>query len=511
MIAKLQSMGVFGIEAFPVEVEVYAAGGGDTPRITIVGLPDAAVKESGDRVQAAITNSGFHFPSRYITVNLAPADRKKEGPAFELPIALGLLQTFGAFEPALDARYGIVGELALDGRVRRVKGALPMALQCRDAGLDGFICPQANAREAGVVKDLNVIPVQHLSEAVDFLRGERQLQPLRMDTEDIFLQSARYDYDFAEVRGQEHAKRALEVAAAGGHNVMMVGPPGSGKSMLARRLCTILPSLEFEESLETTRIYSVSGQLEEDQALLATRPFRAPHHTVSTAGLIGGGSNPKPGEISLAHHGVLFLDELPEFSRHTLEALRQPVEDGETTISRANMTVTYPSRFMLITAMNPCPCGYYGHPKKECQCHSGQRKRYRNKISGPLMDRIDIHVEVPPVEYRELSSDRSGERSQSIRQRVEKARQQQVQRFEDAPFFTNSRMEMRHVRQHCEVDPDAEALLKQAMESLGLSARAYTKIQKVSRTIADLGGSERILPQHVSEAINYRTLDRNRG
>lgn len=510
MIAKLQSMGVFGIDAFPVEVEVYAAGGGDAPTITIVGLPDAAVKESGDRVRAAITNSGFQFPSRYITVNLAPADRKKEGPAFELPIALGLLQTFGVFEPAIDAKYGVVGELALDGRVRRVKGCLPMALQCQHEGLDGFICPADNAREAGVVKNLNVIPVKHLTEAVDFLRGQQRVSPLRMDTEAIFQNAGEYEYDFAEVRGQENAKRALEVAAAGGHNVMMVGPPGSGKSMLAQRLCTILPTLEFDESLETTRIYSVCGQLDTDQALLAARPFRSPHHTVSTAGLIGGGTYPKPGEISLAHHGILFLDELPEFSRHTLEALRQPIEDGEATISRANTTVTYPSRFMLVAAMNPCPCGYFTHPKRECECGSAKRNRYRNKVSGPLMDRIDIHIDVPPVEYRELSSDRQGEPSQSIRKRVEKARKRQNNRFEDTSFFTNARMDMRHVREHCAVDSDAEGLLRQAMNSLGLSARAYTKILKVSRTIADIDGSSEILPQHVSEAINYRTLDRSR-
>ena len=508
MLGKVQSMGVFGIDAYPVEVEVYVAGA-SMPKMTIVGLPDTAVKESADRVQAALKNSGYYFPVRHITVNLAPADRKKEGPAFELPIALGLLEAFDVFKPAVEARYGIVGELALDGRVRKVNGCLSMALKCRDEGLDGIIVPAENASEAGVVKGLRVLPVQHLTEAVDFLSGERKLQPVRMDVDRIFQRASQYESDFAEVRGQEHTKRALEVSAAGGHNVLMIGPPGAGKSMLAQRICGIMPTMEFEESLETTRIYSVSGHLEGDTPLLAARPFRAPHHTVSTAGLVGGGTNPKPGEISLAHHGVLFLDELPEFSRHTLEALRQPLEEGKTTISRASTTVTYPSRFMLVAAMNPCPCGYWTHPKKECQCGSHDRKRYRNRVSGPLMDRIDIHVEVPPVEYRELRSERRGETSESIRSRVEKARERQVRRFGDASFFTNSGMQMRHVREHCALDSDAEGLLRQAMESLGLSARAYTKILKVSRTIADLEGADGILPQHVSEAINYRTLDRS--
>ena len=508
MLSKVQSMGVFGIDAYPVEVEVYVARA-TLPKMTIVGLPDAAVKESADRVTAALKNSGFFFPVRHITINLAPADIKKEGPAYELPMALGLLESFDVFDPALDARYGVVGELALDGRVRRVDGCLSMALKCREEGLDGFIVPQENASEAGVVQGLDVIPVAHLTEAVDFLSGQKHIKPLRMDVDKIFRRASQYEIDFAEVRGQEHAKRALEVAAAGGHNVLMIGPPGAGKSMLAQRLCSIMPALEFEESLETTRIYSVSGHLNPDTSLLAVRPFRAPHHTVSTAGLVGGGTYPKPGEISLAHHGVLFLDELPEFTRHTLEALRQPIEEGRATISRANTTVTYPSRFMLVAAMNPCPCGYWTHPKRDCQCQPYDRKRYRNRVSGPLLDRIDIHVDVPPVEYRELSGKRRGETSESIRARVEKARHRQVERFAEASFFSNARMQMRHVREHCQVDSDAEALLRQAMESLGLSARAYTKILKVSRTIADLEGAKDILPQHVSEAINYRTLDRN--
>jgi magnesium chelatase family protein len=383
-----------------------------------------------------------------------------------------------------------------------------MALQAREQKLDGLIVPMDNAREAGVVAGLDVIPVGHLSEAVAFLSGARALQPVRLDLHDIFRSAPSYDMDFSEVQGQHHVKRALEVAAAGAHNVLMIGPPGSGKSMMARRLCTILPGLSLEESLETTMVYSACGQLEAGTSLMAVRPFRAPHHTVSTAGLVGGGTNPRPGEISLAHHGILFLDELPEFNRSALETLRQPIEEGRVTIARAQTTVTYPAEFMLVAAMNPCPCGHYTDPRRECRCTPRQIESYRRRISGPLLDRIDIHVDVPSVEYREMTSSRPAETSEAIRARVEEARRVQHRRFEGQGTFTNARMKTRHVREHCQVDSDGQVLLRQAMDVLGFSARAYTKILKVARTIADLEGQESIQPHHVSEAINYRTLDR---
>jgi len=426
VLARVHSLGLHGIEAYPVEVEVYVTRA-QLPRATIVGLPDASVRESIDRVRAALRNCGYRLPTISATVNLAPADRRKEGPAFELPIALGLLAATEAVQFDGRARYGVVGELALDGRVRKVNGCLSMAMSAREQGFDGLIVPMDNAREAAVVGGLDVIPVGHLSEAVAFLSGARAFPPLQLDLESIFRSARRYDIDFSEVQGQHHVKRALEVAAAGAHNVLMIGPPGSGKSMMARRLCTILPGLSLEESLETTRVYSACGQLAAGAALMAARPFRAPHHTVSTAGLVGGGTNPRPGEISLAHHGVLFLDELPEFNRSALETLRQPIEDGRITIARAQTSVTYPAEFMLVAAMNPCPCGHYTDPRRECRCTPRQIENYRRRISGPLLDRIDIHVEVPRVEYREMTSSRPTEPSESIRRRVEEARERQFQ------------------------------------------------------------------------------------
>jgi len=500
-------MGLFGIDAFGVEVEVFVAGANEA-RFNVVGLPDASVRESADRVRAALRNTGYHLPNRAITVNLAPGDRRKEGPAFELPIALGLLEALDSFQPSVRGRFAVAGELALDGRVRVINGALPMSIACRDAGLDGIILPVENAQEAGVVQGIDVIPVAHLSEAVGFLTGALTIRPVRLDVEEIFRKAGAYQVDFAEVRGQETAKRALEIAAAGAHNVLMIGPPGAGKSMLADRMRTILPALTLEESLETTRIYSVCGQIDPDEPLKAVRPFRSPHHTISNAGLVGGGSNPRPGEISLAHNGMLFLDELPEFTRSALESLRQPLEDGRATIARASMSVTFPCRFMLVAAMNPCRCGYLGHPKRNCRCHPNDVIRYRARISGPLLDRIDIHVDVPPVEYRELSGERTGERSDMIRARVEGARSRQAQRFADDAFFANAHMQARHIEEHCRLDDACRDLMRQAMETIGLSARAYTKVLKVARTIADLDGRDRIEPHHLSEAVGCRTLDR---
>ncbi|HBA86212.1 MAG TPA: magnesium chelatase [Verrucomicrobia bacterium] len=507
MLAKAFSGAVYGVDAYAVEIEVNA-GRGD-PQTVIVGLPDAAVKESKDRVETALINSGYKPPRGRTTINLAPADVKKEGPSFDLPIALGMLAATDDIpgEPLLN--YCVVGELALSGEVRRVRGILPIALNARQEGRKGMIVPVDNAEEAAVVEGLEVYPVRTLREAGDFMAGKIPVAPFQLDVHEVFNSYSAYDDDFADVKGQESAKRALEVAMAGGHNILLLGPPGTGKSMLSRRVPSILPPMSMDESLETTKIHSISGSLPAHQALVARRPFRAPHHTISDAGLLGGGSHPMPGEVSLSHHGVLFLDELPEFHRNVLEVMRQPLEDGFVTISRAAASVTFPSRFMLVAAMNPCPCGFFGDLRRECRCSPLQIQRYRNKISGPLLDRIDIHVEVPAVNYQQLASMEKGEPSEKIRERVIKARQIQQHRFKGvAKVHCNANMRAKDVHKYCRPDPDAENSLKMALSDLNFSARAYDRILKVSRTIADLEGSEQVLLPHVSEAIQYRSLDR---